>query len=116
MAPFFNMKSHKRLAGKEVRARLTQHFHDSYLAQYGVKPNGDAYRALTNATYQIAFGCDADGLRAQLGIGDKVNTRDYMDEHQLDLVIWAEDALANMLAGGLPIERALGELWKVRPH
>jgi hypothetical protein len=110
------MKSEKRLAGKEVRARLTQQFHDSYLAQYGVKPNGDAYRALTNATYQIAFGCDADGLRARLDIGEKENTRDYMDEHQLDMVIWAEDALANMMAGGLPIERALGELWKVRQH
>jgi len=109
------MKDDTRLVGKEVRARLTQQFHDSYLAQYGAKPNGDAYRALTNATYQIAFGCDADGLRAQLGIGDKVNTRDYMDEHQLEMVIWAEDALAKMMAGGLPVERALGELWKVRP-
>jgi len=100
-----------------VRKDFTLAFQEAYIRWHGVKPDGEAYRLLTNSVYTLTLGGDADALRELLGVPEGDRLRDYLNAEQLEMVSWAERALAYLFRQGYNQEKALTVLWQeIRKH
>jgi hypothetical protein len=102
---------------KTVRKEFTKAFQEAYINWYGFKPDGEAYRELTNTVYLYTLGGDADTLKELLGVPEGDRLRDYLNPEQMEMVCWAEKALTYLFQKGYTKEKALSALWhEIRKH
>jgi hypothetical protein len=104
----------ERDKAKKIRASLTKVFRTSYIAEFGLLPTSADFRALTNSTYQIVLGADADTLRARLGATERESLRDILSSKELSLITEAESLLIDRLTAGYPIQKCLEALWQAK--
>lgn len=103
-----------RVHSKHVRCALTLAFRTSYVLEFGCPPPSEAFRALTNHTYEIVLGADADTLRSRLGATERESVRDLLSDRELSQITEAESLLTDWLTAGYTIQRCLGALWQTK--